>query len=112
LTRPSLADRRRALRLACALSVQYRTRAAWRPASVLDLSDGGCRLRIGEELASGAAIEVRLGLVIHDGMSAASVEVPGNVAWCRREGLSNQTGIRFSESPAVLAELLQAIDRV
>lgn len=110
--RPSIADRRRALRLACALSVRYRTGQAWRPASALDLSDGGCRLRIGEELAFGSAIEVHLELAIRDGMRSSSAEIDGTVAWCRREGLSSQAGIRFSDPPAVLAELLDALQNV
>ena len=107
--RPSIADRRRALRLACALMVQYRTGAAWHPASALDLSEGGCRLRIGEDLGFGSPARLRFGLVIRDGMTASSAEVDGTVAWCRREGLSYQAGIRFSAVPDALVPILAAL---
>jgi hypothetical protein len=110
--RPSIADRRRALRLACALSVHYKAGPAWHPAAVLDLSDDGCRLRIGEDLAFGAPIGLRFQLAIRDGMTAHTAEVEGTVAWCRREGLSYQAGIRLSAAPGALGPILEALQNV
>jgi hypothetical protein len=107
--RPSIADRRRALRLACALIVQYKTGSTWHPASALDLSEDGCRLRIGEDIGFGSPARLRFELAIRDGMTASCAEVDGTVAWCRREGLSYQAGVRFSAGPDALGPILAAL---
>jgi|MudIll2142460700_1097286.scaffolds.fasta_scaffold92075_2 hypothetical protein len=107
--RPTIAERRRALRLACALIVHYKAGPTWHPASALDLSEGGCRVRIGEDLGFGSPVRLRFELAIRDGMTASSAELEGMVAWCRREGLSHQAGIRFSAAPGVLEPILEAL---
>lgn len=87
-------NRRLTSRRACRLTVRYRTGADWRGATAMDLSDRGCRLRVGEDLPRGGAVTVAFG-----GEDTPPVEVAGQVIWCRREGLSYQAGIHFAAAP-------------
>src|SRR5688500_2748166 len=82
--RPNLRlEARHALRF----TVRYRSPKDWRPASAMDLSGEGCRLRLGEVLSTGSELTVVLERLVTDGASAVSVEVPGVVMWSRLEGL-------------------------
>jgi len=101
---PTRTNRRLTSRRACRLTVRYRAGADWRGATAMDLSTRGCRLRVGEDLARGGAVSVAF-----EGEGAPPVEVPGQVIWCRREGLSYQAGIHFAAAPAALEAILTAI---
>lgn len=92
-------DRRSSTRRACLLVVRYRRGAAWRPATAVDLSAHGCRLRIGEDLTRGAEIDV---VFARPDAAAPEVRVAGRVMWCRLEGLSHQAGVHFTDAPADL----------
>lgn len=102
-------NRRLTARTACRLTVRYRSRGEWRPATALDLSRSGCRLRLGEDLARGSGVKVLFEAPLRDGAQALSVEVPGTVVWCRLEGLSHQTGILFGDAPDALNDILNSI---
>lgn len=106
---PLRTNRRSTARLACLLGVRYRHEGGWHPAMVLDLSERGCRLRLGEELKRGAAVTVVFERPLDDGAPALQVEAAGKVTWARLEGLSYQAGIHFlaeaTEVPAILAAL-------
>jgi len=97
-------DRRRATRRACRLGARYRLAGGWHPASLVDLSARGCRLRIGEDLARGAAVRVEL----KTPGATAPVDLGGVVVWCRLEGLSHQAGVHFDDAPGDLMGLLDA----
>lgn len=108
-------NRRRKARIACLLVVQYRLRAGaaspWRPASVLDLNDVGCRLRIAEDLAGGTPLLLRFQAMLHDGVKSAEVEAPATVMWWRPQGsFSHEVGLEFAGVPAQLNEILGALD--
>ena len=97
-------DRRSATRRACLLGARYRVTTAWHPATLVDLSARGCRLRIGEDLPRGAAVRVEL-----KGQGpAAAVDLTGLVVWCRLEGLSHQAGVHFDDAPGDLMDLLDS----
>jgi len=102
-------NRRLTARRACHLIVRYRSSRDWHPASVLDLSLKGCRLRVGEDLPRGSAIHVAFESPLRDGATTLEVEVLGTVIWSRREGLSHQAGIHFGEVPASLEEILEVL---
>ena len=105
----SQTNRRLTARLACQLIVSYRCAKDWHPATAMDLSQNGCRLRLGEDLARGRSLTVRFR---HGGKHAAdplSAEVPGTVIWCRLEGLSHQAGVHFSAEPPELQAILLAL---
>jgi len=106
---PSRANRRLTARKACLLSVRYRTTGAWHPATALDLSLGGCRLRVGEDLEPGTPIEVSLETNPPGGGAKASADVGGAVSWCHVDGLSRSAGIHFGPAPTDLERLLSAI---
>jgi PilZ domain len=97
-------DRRSSTRRACLLGARYRVASGWHPATLVDLSARGCRLRIGEDLPRGAAVRVELS----PRGAAAPVEVEGSVVWCRLEGLSHQAGVHFDDPPGDLTGLLDA----
>ena len=97
-------DRRSAARRACLLGARYRAQAGWHPASLVDLSPRGCRLRVGEDLPRAAAVRVQLSAV--GDKAPDPVEVEGVVIWCRLEGLSYQAGIHFDDAPDDLMDLL------
>ena len=102
-------NRRSAIRLACLLGVRYRHDGAWHPAMVLDLSERGCRLRLGEELKRGAPVTVVFERPLTDGAPALSVEAEGRVTWARLEGLSYQAGIHFDAEAAEVPAILSAL---
>ena len=102
-------NRRLTARTACRLTVRYRSRGEWRPATALDLSRSGCRLRLGEDLARGSGVKVVFEAPLRDGAQALAVEVPGTVIWCRLEGLSHQAGILFGDAPDALNDILNSI---
>jgi len=99
-------ERRSSTRAVCTLSVQYRREKDWHPATVMDLSSNGCRLRLGEDLPSSVPVSVRFQLPLKDGAATPWVDVAATVTWCRIEGLSRQAGLHFARSPAELEELL------
>ena len=103
---PRRSNRRLTARRACRLGVRYRTGSSWHPATAMDLSTSGCRLRLGEDLARGGAISVRF--EVPEGVARA-VAASGTLIWCRLEGLSHQAGILFSEEPAGITEILDAL---
>lgn len=92
-------NRRVISRKACLLTVMYRTRDSWHPATAMDLSQNGCRLRLGEDLARATKLTVLLESPELEGIRPVHVEVAGNVIWSRLEGLSYQVGIHFTNSP-------------
>jgi hypothetical protein len=99
-------DRRASTRRACLVGARYRVASGWHPATLVDLSARGCRLRIGEDLARNVDVKVQL--------SARSAETPvelsGTVVWCRLEGLSHQAGVHFEDAPPDLMDLLDAAE--
>ncbi|MET0553894.1 MAG: PilZ domain-containing protein [Vicinamibacteria bacterium] len=98
-------NRRLTARRACKLTVRYKTGEGWHPATAMDLSHKGCRLRLGEDLARGG--EVTVVFETPDGSGGGlEVEIPGQVIWSRREGLSHQAGIHFAEPPPALSTIL------
>jgi hypothetical protein len=102
-------NRRLQARHACRLSVRYRSKKDWRPATAMDLSAVGCRLRLGEDLQTGTELTVLLERLVSDGASGLSVEVPGVVMWSRLEGLSHQAGIQFRAEPEGLHDIIHAL---
>jgi hypothetical protein len=105
----SRTNRRITARKACLLTVRYRANGDWRPATAMDLSPYGCRLRVGEDITRGARVAVVFEAPIQDGARAAAVEVPGTAIWGRLEGLSYQVGVHFEESPMGLLEILSVL---
>jgi hypothetical protein len=105
-TSPDPIDRRSSTRRACRLVVRYRTDGSWRPATAVDLSERGCRLRIGEDLPRGAVVRVAFARPEAEGQAPAEVQGTGAVIWCRLEGLSHQAGVHFTEPPPDVEELL------
>jgi len=103
-------NRRVAARLACQLTVRYRLDKHWHPASAMNLSGHGCRLRLGETLPRGSELALSFEAPLKDGAEALFVEMTGKVVWCRQEGLSFQAGIQFTgASPDALEEILIAL---
>ena len=102
-------NRRLQARHACRLTVRYRSKKDWRPATAMDLSAEGCRLRLGEDLSTGTELTVLLERLVTDGVASLSVEVPGVVMWSRLEGLSHQAGIQFRQQPEGLHDIIRAL---
>jgi hypothetical protein len=100
-------NRRLTARHACHLTVRYRLGPDWHPATAMDLSMRGCRLRLGEDLPREAAVVVVFESAPVDGRTL-EVEVAGAVMWSRREGLSFQSGIHFQDTPDQLEQILNA----
>ena len=105
----SATNRRVTARRACRLAVRYAAAADWHPATVMDLSNRGCRLWVGEPLAHGGQLRVLFEVPLRDGARQPSVEVRADVVWSRVEGISHQAGLSFEESPAALQEVLTAL---
>jgi hypothetical protein len=105
---PRRANRRLTARTACQLGVRYRTTRSWHPATAMDLSRRGCRLRLGEDLPRGAEVAVALETAGKD-CPSLSAEVAGKVIWSRLEGLSYQCGIHFAAEAAELDPILEAV---
>ena len=99
-------NRRITARIACRLSVSYAaTPGEWRPATAMDLSRLGCRLRTGEDLPRDKKVSVRVEFRMAD-EPTLTVDGIGTVMWTRLEGLSYQTGIQFDGEPEGLSDLL------
>ena len=104
---PRRVNRRLTARRACQLQASYRAENAWHPATAMDVSRNGCRLRLGEELHRALRVTVRFSLPSPpDNGSPLSAEVKGDVIWSRLEGLSFQAGIHFPDDSPSLLELL------
>jgi len=99
-------NRRLTARRACKLTVRYRADEGWHPATAMDLSQKGCRLRLGEDLVRGIELTVVFETPEDKGGAPLEVEVIGQVIWSRREGLSHQVGIHFGETPPGLSAIL------
>jgi len=88
-------NRRLAARRTCHLVASYQVKGHSHPATAMDLSRRGCRLRLGERLARGVRITVTLECVLEKGAEPFRFETQGTVVWSRLEGLSFQSGIHF-----------------
>jgi len=105
----SAPNRRVTARRACRLTVRYGATDDWHPATAMDLSNRGCRLRVGESLARGRRLLVLFEVPLRDGARMPSVEVRADVIWSRVEGISHQVGLAFDDSPPAIAEVLAAL---
>jgi hypothetical protein len=102
-------NRRLTARLACQLTVSYRADKHLHPATAMDVSGHGCRLRLGEDLARGKSVTVRFQHGGNGRTDPLSADVPGTVIWSRLEGLSHQAGVQFSADPEELEAILLAL---
>lgn len=102
-------NRRLTARKACLLTVRYKTAKDWHPATCMDLSPDGCRLRLGEDLARGSSLILLFEAPLADGARSPSVEVSGTVTWGRIEGLSYQTGVHFAAESNSIGDIVNAI---
>lgn len=102
-------NRRLYARHACHFTVRYKVGKDWHPATAMDLSGRGCRLRLGEDLARNLPVKVAFESPPIEGGGTLEVEVAGHVIWSRREGLSYQAGIHFSETPDSLDRILSTV---
>lgn len=102
-------NRRLTARMTCQLTVRYRSGKEWHPATAMDMSHSGCRLRLGQDLPRGQSLTVRVEHAGRDGAPALGADVPGCVIWSRLEGLSHQAGIQFSADSEDLHRVLLAL---
>lgn len=102
-------NRRLTARKACLLTVRYKTAKEWHPATCMDLSRDGCRLRLGEDLPRGSSVILLFEAPLADGARSPSVEVTGTVTWARLEGLSFQTGVHFAAESNSIGDIVNAI---
>ncbi len=102
-------NRRLTARKACLLTVRYKTAKDWHPATCMDLSRDGCRLRLGEDLPRGSSVILLFEAPLADGARSPSVEVTGTVTWARLEGLSFQTGLHFAAESNSIGDIVNAI---
>jgi hypothetical protein len=102
-------NRRITARKACLLTVRYKADDDWRPATAMDISPYGCRLRVGEDVPRGVLVAVVFEAPSRDDEEGITVEVPGRAIWARLEGLSFQVGVHFEDSPPGLPEVLAAL---
>jgi hypothetical protein len=93
----------------CRVAVRYRCGRAWHPATAVDLSEHGCRLRLGEDLERGTSVPLRFEHPQSGDAPSVGLEAEGLVVWTRHEGLSYQAGLHFPEPPPGLEALLEAI---
>lgn len=101
---PSRANRRLSARVACRLAVSYSSGKEWHPATGMDLSANGCRLRLGEDLPRGSTLRVRVEHAADD--DSIKAELEGLVIWSRLEGLSYQVGIHFPAEDDAINRIL------
>ena len=106
---PRRSNRRLTARRACLLTVRYKTGKTWHPATAVNISPQGCRLRLGEDLERGITVGVLFETPLRDGATAMNAELEGVVTWSRLEGLSHQVGIQFSSSSQPLQDLLDSL---
>lgn len=102
-------NRRLSARRACLLSVRYRPAKDWHPATVVNISSTGCRLRLGQDLERGTAVAVQFDAPLRDGATALHADVQGTVSWSRSEGLSYQVGIHFDAPSPALQDLIDSL---
>jgi hypothetical protein len=102
-------NRRLSARRACLLSVRYRAAKDWHPATVVNISTTGCRLRLGQDLERGTPVAVQFDAPLRDGATALHADVEGVVSWSRPEGLSFQVGIQFRAPSSALSDLLESL---
>jgi hypothetical protein len=93
----------------CRVGVRYRCRKAWHPATAVDLSERGCRLRLGEDLERGTSVPLRFEHPERGDAPGVCLEAEALVVWTRHEGLSYQAGSLFPSPPPGLQALLEAI---
>ena len=105
----SRSNRRITARKACLLTVRYKANGEWRPATAMDISPYGCRLRVGVDVPRGLLVAVVFEAPPRDGEEAVTVEVPGRAIWARLEGLSFQVGVHFEDPPPGLPAVLAAL---
>ena len=74
-TVPSRNNRRITARKACLRTVRYRGAGEWRPATAMDLSPYGCRLRVGEDVERGSEVAVVFEVPVEEGARNAPVEL-------------------------------------
>jgi hypothetical protein len=108
-TSPTRSNRRLTARHACHLTVRYRIGADWHPATAMDLSMGGCRLRLGEDLPREGTVVVAFESPRTSDAPTLEVQATGSVIWSRREGLSFQAGIHFQDAPDALEGILNTV---
>jgi len=110
MTKPP--ERRRRSRSFCLLAVRCRAAGDdWQPASVLDLTASGCRLRVTRQPQASARMELRFEALLHDGAKSATIEVPARVTWCRPlQGDAAEIGAEFLEPPEGLSEIVGALE--
>jgi hypothetical protein len=106
---PRRANRRLTARRACHLVVRYQRDGAWHPATAMDVSPNGGRLRLGEDLPNGSTVLLQLEGVVPDGREAPRAQVTAFVIWSRLEGLSYQVGLQFNEVPALFDDILRTV---
>ena len=105
----SRANRRLSARFACRLTVSYMSgETEWHPATGMDLSSTGCRLRLGVDLERGQPLRVRFEHPDGAGVPLLA-ELEGNVIWTRLEGLSYQAGVQFTSDHAHLHRILETL---
>jgi hypothetical protein len=108
-TVPRDTNRRLTARVVCQLTVLYRAGRDWHPATAMDLSRAGCRVRLGEDLERGTSVTVRVDHPGKEGAPGLSAEVAGTVIWSRFEGLSHQAGVHFDGDSPALLEILSSL---
>lgn len=106
---PRRPNRRLSARRACLLTVRYKAARDWHPATVVNISSTGCRLRLGQDLERGTTVGLQFDTPLRDGATSLHAEVQGTVSWSRSEGLSYQVGIHFASSTAGLQDLLESL---
>jgi hypothetical protein len=102
------ANRRLSARVACRLAVSYYAGDQWHPATGMDLSATGCRIRLGEDLPRGSNLRVRIDPRTIEG-EALRAELGGVVVWTRLEGLSYQAGIQFTSDDEKLHRIMHLL---
>jgi PilZ domain len=101
-------NRRLNARVACRLAVSYLAGGQWHPATAMDLSNTGCRLRLGEDLPRGSSLRVRIDPRTIAGKPMRA-ELEGSVVWSRLEGLSYQVGIHFTSDDDMLHRIMELL---
>jgi hypothetical protein len=101
-------NRRLSARVACRLAMSYYAGGQWHPATGMDLSATGCRLRLGEDLPRASTLRVRIDPRAIEGESLRA-ELEGTVIWSRHEGLSYQAGIQFTSDDEKLHRIMHLL---
>jgi hypothetical protein len=88
--------------------MSYYAGGQWHPATGMDLSATGCRLRLGEDLPRASSLRVRIDPRTIAGESLRA-ELEGAVIWSRLEGLSYQAGIQFTTDDEKLHRIMHLL---